>query len=328
MTSFLAEGSLGFWSVPLAMVGQALRVSAPYLYVSLGETLTEKSGRVNLGLQGTLIMGAMAGYAVSSRSGSALAGVLAAGVVGGLLGILHAFLCARPKVNDIAVGIALMIFGVGLASFLGRPYIKPERVPAMSPDISLGFWSANETVRANLQVNLMFVVGVALVPLIAWGLKNTRWGLILRSVGENADTARAMGYSINGVRLLATMAGGVLAGLGGAFLTLAMQGGWKDGLAPGTGLMAVALVIFARWKPLNCLWAALLFGGAGAIAPALQSVGLNEVKINLGFTQLRWGRYVFEMIPYLLTLGIMIFTSSGSRQMAGIPDELTRARWL
>jgi simple sugar transport system permease protein len=138
--------------------------------------------------------------------------------------------------------------------------------------------------------------------------------LILRSVGENADTARSMGYSVNAVRLLATLAGGLLAGIGGAFLTLGLPGGWNDGLATGTGLMAVALVIFARWKPLNCLWAALLFGGAGAIGPAMQAVGVTKA------------RYLFEMIPYLLTLGIMIATSSPKRQMIGIPDELTRAR--
>ncbi|HSI34877.1 MAG TPA: ABC transporter permease [Tepidisphaeraceae bacterium] len=304
-----------YWGIPVAIVGGALRVSAPYLYVSLGEMLTEKSGRINLGLEGTLMMGAMSGYAVSSLTGSAVLGALVAALAGALFGMLHAFLCGRPRVNDIAVGIALMIFGIGLASFIGKPYIQPKNKPSLFPDVPLAPWTAADSiVRANLQINVLLIVGIALVPLIAWALKNTRWGLVLRSVGENADTARAMGYSVNTVRLLATMAGGTLAGVGGAFLTLSMTQGWNDGLANGTGLMAVALVIFARWKPFNCLWAALLFGGAGAIAPAMQSVNVTQ------------GRYLFQMIPYVLTLAVMIATSSPKRQMIGIPDELTRAR--
>jgi len=308
------SSDLGNWGVPLAIVGGALRVSAPYLFVSLGETLTEKSGRINLGLEGTLMMSAMTAYAVSSLSHSAVIGVLAAAAIGALLGAIHAFLCGKPRVNDIAVGIAMMVFGIGLAQFIGKPFIQPKSPPAKFPEISLGFWSSSDQIRANLQINVLLVVGILCVPLITWILKNTRWGLILRSVGENADTARAMGYSVNQVRLLATMAGGALAAIGGAFLTLSMTQGWNDKLANGTGLMAVALVIFARWKPANCLWAALLFGGAGAIAPALQSVNITH------------GRYLFQMVPYALTLAIMIATSSPKRQMVGIPDELMRAR--
>jgi simple sugar transport system permease protein len=184
----------------------------------------------------------------------------------------------------------------------------------MMPNISFGFWSSSPQLKNALQVNLLLIIGAILAPTLLWALKNTRWGLILRSVGENADTARAMGYSVNNVRLLATMAGGFLAGIGGSFLTLCYPGSWNDGLSSGQGLMAVALVIFARWNPLNCLWAALLFGGAGAIGPAMQSIGVTQ------------GRYLFDAIPYALTLGIMIMTSSGSRQMLGIPAELTRAR--
>jgi simple sugar transport system permease protein len=227
---------------------------------------------------------------------------------------VHALLCARPRVNDVAVGIAMMIFGIGLASFLGKPFIQPKSPAVMMPNIPLGFWSDSPQVRNALQVNLLFVLGAVLAPLLLWAMRNTRWGLILTSVGENADTARAMGYSVNRVRLLATTAGGFLAGIGGSFLTLCYPGSWNDGLSSGQGLMAVALVIFAKWNPVNCLYAALLFGGAGAIGPALQAKGVTQ------------GRYLIGAIPYALTLGIMIITSSGSRQMAGIPAELTRAR--
>ena len=321
----MSDGSLGVWTVPVAMLAGAIRVSTPFIFVSLGETLTERSGRINLGLEGTLVMGAMAGYAVSYQSSIALGapgvfamaaapwiGVIAAGLAGALFGMVHAWLCSKPRVNDVAVGIALMLFGAGLAFYLGKPYIKPT-APRLQA-IPFGFWSDSPQVQNALQVNALFLLGCILAPLILWALRNTRYGMILRTVGESADAARAMGYSVNRVRMLATAAGGFLAGIGGSFLSLYYPGSWNEGISSGQGLMAVALVIFARWNPLNCLYASLLFGAAGAIAPALQSIGISN------------GRYLYTAAPYVLTLVIMIFTSSSSRTMAGIPAELTAAR--
>lgn len=309
----MADEALGNWGVPLAIVAGAIRVSTPFLFVSLGECLTEKSGRINLGLEGTLVMGAMTGYGVSYMlSGHAWmapwVGVLAAGAVGAILGWLHAVLCARPRVNDVAVGIALMLFGVGLAFYLGKPLIQPA-APRL-PSLPLGFWSSSPSIQSALNINMLFILGCLLAPLLAWALKNTRWGLIIRTVGESADTAMAMGYSINRVRMLATMAGGFSAGIGGAFLSLCYPGGWNEGLASGQGLIAVALVIFARWKPVNCLWASLLFGGAGAIGPSLQAIGVTQ------------GYYLFSAAPYVLTLIIMIMTCSPKRAFVGAPAEL------
>ncbi len=304
--------TLGAWGVPLAVLGGALRVSAPFLFVSLGECLTEKSGRVNLGLEGTLVLGAMGGYGVSYLTGSPWLGVAAAGALGALFGALHGFLCSRPRVNDIAVGIALMLLGIGLSFFLGKPLIQPT-APRL-PSFSLGFWSDVPQVQSNLQVNVLLVLGILLAPLLRYGLKNTRWGLIVRTVGESAEAARAMGYDVNRVRLLATMAGGVLAGIGGSFLSLFYPGSWNEGLSSGQGLMAVALVIFARWDPVRCLYASLLFGGASALGPALQSVGVTS------------GYYLFNAAPYALTLVIMVLSSSATKQSADLPMELTVAR--
>jgi simple sugar transport system permease protein len=304
--------TLGVWGVPLAVLGGALRVSAPFLFVSLGECITERAGRVNLGLEGTLVMGAMGGYGVSYLSGSAWLGVAAAGALGAAFGALHGFLCGRPKVNDIAVGIALMLFGVGLAFFLGKPLIQPSA--ARLPAISLGFWSSVPQVRSALDVNALFLIGLLLAPLLRWALGNTRWGLILRTVGESAEAARAMGYKVNRVRTYATIAGGVLAGIGGSFLSLFYPGSWNEGLSSGQGLMAVALVIFARWDPVRCLYASLLFGGASALGPALQSVGVTS------------GYYLFNAAPYALTLLIMIVSSSATQTSADLPQELTVAR--
>ena len=306
------ETSLGWLGVLMAVLAGAIRISTPFIFVSLGECLTEKSGRINLGLEGTLVMGAMVGYGVAYLSGSPWLGVLAAGCAGVVLGVLHAWLCSLPKVNDIAVGIALMLVGTGLAFFLGKPLIQPT-APHL-PAIDLGWWSNNPELRSALKINALFFVGVALAPLLWWGLRRTRWGMILRVVGESSEAARAMGHNVDRVRLLATAAGGFLSGVGGSYLSLFYPGSWNEGLSSGQGLMAVALVIFARWDPLRCLWASLLFGGASALGPALQSVGVSQ------------GYYLFNAAPYVLTLAIMIMTSSTKRTLAGMPLELARAR--
>ncbi len=300
---------IGLWTVPLAVLGGAVRVSTPFLFVSLGECITERSGRINLGLEGTLVMGAMGGYGVSYLTGSPWLGVLAAGLAGSALGALHASICGLRRVNDIAVGIALMLFGTGLAFYLGKPLIEPSA--PMLPSIDFGWWSGIPDVRAALHINVLFLIGVALAPILVWGLRTTRWGLIVRTVGESADAARAMGYSVNHVRLGATMFGGFLAGIGGSFLSLFYPGSWNEGLSSGQGITAVALVIFARWNPMLCLWASLLFGGAAALGPALQSVGMTE------------GYQLFNAAPYILTLLIMIATCSPKRTLIGAPAELS-----
>jgi len=308
----MSGDALGLWGVPLAVASGAIRVGTPFLFVSIGECLTEKSGRINLGLEGTLVLGAMTGYGVSLESGSPWVGVLAAGGVGALFGMLHGWLCKLPRVNDIALGIAMMLLGMGLAFFFGKPYIQPSA--PMLPSISLGFWSDVPQVRAALEVSVLFFVGVALAVALWWAFASTRLGLIVRIVGDSADAARAMGYPVDLVRFLATAGGGFLAGLGGAYLSLYYPGSWSERISSGQGLMAVALVIFARWSPLRCLLAALLFGGAGALGPALQSVGVTS------------GYYLFNAAPYFLTLLIMVLTSSRKRSLVGAPAELSVTR--
>lgn len=305
----MEQVEIGLWGVPLAILGGAIRVSTPFIFVSLGECLTERSGRINLGLEGTLVFGAMSGYAAAYETGSPALGVLAAAFAGMLFGLLHGWLCSFKGVNDIAIGIALMLFGMGLAFFFGKPYIQP--VAPDLPAINLGWWSNIPQVQAALQVNVLFILGGILALVMAWMFRTTRVGLIVRVVGDSTDAARAMGLSPNRVRLLATAAGGALAGIGGAYLSLYYPGSWTEGISSGQGLMAIALVIFARWNPVNCFWAALLFGGAGALGPALQSVGVSE------------GYYLFFAAPYVLTLILLIATSSPDRAMQGAPLELS-----
>jgi simple sugar transport system permease protein len=225
---------------------------------------------------------------------------------------MHGSICSLKKVNDVAVGIAMMLFGTGVAFFFGKPYIQPA-APRLG-SIPLGGFSDNSALRSALDVNPLFFVGILMALLMAWAFANTRWGLIVRTVGDSAAAALAMGLSVNLVRFLSTTAGGFLAGVGGAFLSLSYPGSWNQGLSSGQGLMAVALVIFARWSPIRCVIAALLFGAAGAIGPSLQSVGITQ------------GYYFFNAAPYILTLIIMIATSSATRSARDMPGELSMAK--
>jgi len=246
---------------------------------------------------------------VAVLTGSAWLGVAAAAAAGIAFGLFHGWICKFQKVNDIAIGIALMLLGTGLAFFFGKPFIQP--VAPSLPAISFGFWSSIPQVEAALNINVLFLIGAALAILLWWAFRNTRPGLILRVVGDSADAARAMGLNPNSVRLIATAVGGAFAAIGGAYLSLYYPGSWNERISSGQGLMAVALVIFARWNPLGCFAAAMLFGSAGALGPALQSVGVTQ------------GYYLFYAAPYILTLAIMIATSSPGRSLAGAPGELS-----
>lgn len=301
--------------VMIAVLAGAIRVGTPFLFVSLGECLTEKAGRINLGLEGVLVFSAMAGFGGAHLTGLWWAGVLIAGASGALIALVHGLVSSLPRVSDIAAGIAIMLLGVGLAFYLGKPLIQPQ-APQV-PSIPLGAWVGADPsgpLYAALRINALFPFGVLLALALAWGLKHTGWGLKVRMVGDSADAARALGTSVTAVRVAATTAGGFIAGFGGASLSLYYPGSWNEGLSSGQGLIAVALVIFARWHPVRCLWAALLFGGAGALGPALQSVGVS------GYHNL------FNALPYVLTLAILVWTCSPQRSLRGAPMALGVSR--
>ena len=299
-------------TLAIATLAGALRVSTPFLFVSLGECLTEKSGRINLGNEGVLVLGAMTAYAASYHTSSPWLGVLVAAICGAMLGALHAGLCSLTRINDIAMGIAIMLAGTGIAFFFGKPYVQPSA--PLLPTLPLGFWSDSPQIRSALDVSPLFFLGILVGIFMAWAFQNTRTGMIVRIVGDSADAARAMGLRINLVRLAATAAGSALAGIGGAFLSLVYPGSWNEGLSSGQGLIAVALVVFARWNPLACIAAALLFGAAGALGPSLQTVGVTQ------------GYYLFNAAPYLLTLLLMFVAVAPGRRMRGAPGELSIVR--
>lgn len=302
----------GAGTVAIAMLAGSLRVSTPFLFVSLGECLTERAGRINLGNEGVLVLGAMVAYATAYLTGSPWLGVLAAATAGALLGGIHGLICGLTRVNDVAMGIALLLAGDGIAFFFGKPFVQPS-APGL-PGLALGAWSDIPQVRSALTVSPLFLLGVAAAFVMAWFFRATRTGLRLRIVGDSADAARALGLPIDSTRLLATMAGSALAGIGGAFLSLVYPGSWNESLSSGQGLMAVALVVFARWNPIGCLGAAMLFGAAGALGPSLQTVGVTSYY------------YLFYAAPFVLTLAILIATVRPGRSVRGMPGELSIAR--
>ena len=302
-----AEG-LGPWGVLIALVGGAIRGSIPYMFVSIGECLTEKSGKINLGMEGVLLMGAVTAFGVSDLSGSPWLGVLAAACVGLALGAIHAWMTQQPAVNDVAAGIAMILFGSGLAFFFGKRFVAP--MAPQLPLIPLGRWSHIPAVESALRISPLFFIGIVLSFLLHWVFTRTRWGLNIRAAGDDPQAARALGINVNGVRFIAITIGGALAAIGGAHLTLYFPGIWSEGISGGQGLMAVALVIFARWSPRRCLAAALLFGGAQALGPSLQSLGVNGYY------------HLFNASPYVFTLAVMIATCSPDKRLAGMPAAL------
>src|ERR1700689_4802846 len=299
-------------TVLLAMLAGSLRISTPFLFVSLGECLTEKSGRINLGNEGVLVLGAMVAYGTSYETGNPWIGVAAAAFAGMLLGGLHGVICSLARVNDVAMGIAIMLAGTGIAFFFGKPYVQPSA--PLLPGIPLAWWSDSAQLQNALLVCPLFFLGIAAAIAMHWFFRTTRTGLRIRIVGDSQDAALALGLPIDRTRFAATAARSALAGIGGAFLSLYYPGSWNEGLSSGQGLMAVALVVFARWNPINCVYASLLFGAAGALGPSLQTVGVT------------WGYYLFYAAPYVVTLVVLVISAHGGHSLRGMPGQLSIGR--
>ena len=210
--------------------------------------------------------------------------------------------------NDIAAGIAMLIFGSGCAFYFGKPFIQPT-APQL-PAISLGAWSSVPQIVDALKICPLFFFGVGVAFVMQWFFRGTRWGMHVRAVGDSPAAARAVGISVTRTRFLCIVCGSALGGIGGAHLSLFYPGAWTESISSGQGLMAVALVIFARWNPVQCLWASLLFGGAQAIGPSLQAVGIST------------GYYLWNASPYILTLLVMVITCSTKRTLVGAPGAL------
>ncbi|GAB7079784.1 ABC transporter permease [Megalodesulfovibrio paquesii] len=301
------------------VIGQiAVKSSAAVMLAAGGEVLCERSGVINLGLEGMMLCGALAGFVVGYETRSVLLACGAAMAAGGLLAGLHAALTIGLRAHQVLCGLALTLLGTGLATFLGRGYLGLRGVrlgllpvPGLADIPVLG----DVFFRQNALVYAAAVVAVALW----WLLFHTRLGLRIRAVGEDAAAADAAGVPVARLRAGCVVAGGMLAGLGGAYLSLAYTPGWKEGMTGGQGWIAVAMVIFSGWRPLAAAAGALLFGGLTALQFQAQVSGQLFGIPDISPSFLR-------MLPYLLTIAVLATSGAlpGLRKRAGAPGDLGR----
>ena len=287
----------------LGVLSSAIFSGVSLLYVTLGEVVDERSGIVNLGLEGVLLVSASSGFAVTVLSGNPFLGVLVAMLVGGLMNMILGYLVIHRRANQLASGLALMFFGFGLSALIGKPYVgaKINGLPRMPfPGLS----ELPRLYTSLFSFDILIYLALPTAIFIWWLLFRTRWGLGLRAVGENADTAYASGRDPRLLRYQALFLGGLLAGLGAAHLSIAYTMNWTEYMTAGRGFIAVALVIFSRWHPLRAIVGALLFSGAVAFQLLLQSSG---VQIS---------PFLLDTIPYVLTLLVLIAWGGNRKQSA------------
>jgi general nucleoside transport system permease protein len=281
----------------LVLILQGVIVAAtPLVFAAIGELVVEKSGVLNLGVEGMMILGAIAGFAATLETGSYMLGILAAALVGALAASLFGLLTQTLLSNQVATGLALTIFGLGLAALWGQGY-SGESTPALAK-IKIVLLSEIPIIGPLLfSHDPLVYLSVALVIGVAWFLTKTRLGLILRSVGENHDAAHAIGYSVVGVRMAALLFGGACAGLGGAYLSIVQTPLWVEGMTAGRGWIALAIVVFAAWRPGRALIGAYLFGGVTVVQLHVQGLG---VEIEAQY---------LSMLPYLVTIVVLVIIS-------------------
>lgn len=273
-----------------------VRTGTPLLLVALGELVCEKTGVLNLGQEGMMLFGAVVGFIAAYSTGNLWLGVLMAMLAGVLLSSLFALVALAFNANQVATGLALTIFGVGLSTFVGAAWVgKP--LSGFEP-IALPWLSELPVVgRMLFGQDLLVYLSFALFALVAWVLLKSRLGLIIQAVGENPDAASAMGLPVLRVRTLAVLFGGAMAGLAGSYLSLAYTPMWAENMSAGRGWIALALVVSASWRVGRLLLGAYLFGLASILHLVAQGVGLN-IPSNL-----------LAMLPYVATIVVLVLLS-------------------
>jgi ABC-type uncharacterized transport system permease subunit len=287
----------------LGLLAGAILSGTSLLYATLGETIVERSGIVNLGLEGILLIGASVGFSVTAATGNAWLGLMAAGMAGGLANVLFGWLVVTRKANQLASGLAMMFFGFGASALIGAPYVGAVIVglPKWRPSWLAGFRWVKATTLFNYDLLTWLAIPVAI--LVWWALFGTRWGLGVRAVGESPAVAFAAGRNPAVLQYQALSCGGVLGGLAGAHLSVSLTMTWSEYMTAGRGFIVIALVIFSKWNPLRAVAAALLFGGAEALQLQMQARGSVISP------------FLLEMSPYILTL-MILFAWGGSRRLA------------
>ncbi len=299
--------------IDIVMLIASMMVAAtPILLAATGEMVAEKAGVLNLGVEGMMIMGAIGGFGAAVLTGSPVIGFLAAAAAGVVMALLFAVLTLKLLSNQVATGLALTLFGLGLSALLGQGLqgIKPPPtarlplgpladLPVLGPIVFGHDW--------------VVYLSLALVVAVRWYLARTRGGLVLRAVGENPDAAHALGYPVVRVRVLALAFGGALAGLGGAYLSLVRVPQWTEGMTAGAGWIALAIVVFASWRAERVLLGAYLFGGITVLQLRLQAAGV-AIPVQ-----------ILSMAPYLITILVLVVMSArGGRARLQAPAALGR----
>ncbi|MBK1837764.1 ABC transporter permease [Azospirillum sp. YIM B02556] len=284
----------------LALIGPILAAmfaaATPLLFAALGELVVEKSGVLNLGVEGMMLVGAVCGFAVAVQTGSATTGFLVAALAGAATASLFAVLTLFLLANQVATGLALTLFGVGLSALIGQGFvgIPLEGLPKLYIP---GLTDLPVVGQALFGQDVMVYLSVAAVPLVHLFLYRTRAGLVLRAVGENHTAAHALGYKVLRIRFLAVLFGGAMAGLGGAFLSMDYTPMWAENMTSGRGWIALALVVFATWKPARAMLGAWLFGGVTILQLHVQGLGIDVPS------------QLLSMLPYLATVLVLVLIS-------------------
>jgi len=296
----------------VVLIASLMVASTPILLAALGELVAEKAGVLNLGVEGMMIVGAISGFAGAVSTGSPVLGFVAAVFGGAAMALIFAFLTQYLLSNQVATGLALTLFGLGLSALLGQGYqgIKPPQTA------KLDFGSlADIPIAGPILFSHDWVVyaSLLLVGLVFWYLRFTRGGLVLRAVGESHDAAHALGYRVVLIRVGALVFGGAMAGLGGAYISLVRVPQWTEGMTAGAGWISLAIVVFAGWKPGRLLIGAYIFGGVSVLQLRLQAAGY-AIPVQL-----------LSMAPYLVTILVLILISARQgKGKDGAPASLGR----
>jgi ABC-type uncharacterized transport system permease subunit len=292
-----------------AVLSNAVLSGASILYATVGEVIGERAGIVNLGLEGVMLVGAVSGFVVTSETGNPYLGVLAAALAGALFNMIFAYLVVTRRGNQLASGLTLMFFALGLSAIIGKSYVgKP--IGGLK-DFPIPFLASLPQVgRALFDKDLLVYCAIPVAVGVWFLLYRTSWGLRMRAVGEDKTVAFAAGFKPQRLQYQALFVAGLLGGLGGGHLSVAYTKTWQEGMTAGAGFIAVGLVIFAMWSPIRAILGAVLFGGAVALQLQLQARGANVSP------------FLLDMIPYLLVLVVlMLFGRVKGRVVpAGLKD--------
>ncbi|MBI3561518.1 MAG: ABC transporter permease [Gammaproteobacteria bacterium] len=277
----------------VAVITSTVFAATPLIYAALGETVTEKAGMLNLGVEGMMLVGAVTGFAVGIKTGSLTLGLIAAAIAGIAMSLIFAVLTLSLQTNQVATGLALTLFGIGFSAFVGHDYAGMP-IPSL-PDLHLPGLTDLPVIGPLLfNYDVMVYLCIPLIFAVQWFLTRSHAGLKMRAIGESPSVAHSIGYPVLAVRYYAVMFGGASAGLAGAYLSLAQTPMWVEGMTAGKGWIALALVVFGTWKPLRVVLGALLFGGVTVMQLHAQGFGFSIPSEFL------------SMLPYVATIVVLV----------------------